>query len=441
MAAVVIDENNIMERLQLLHQALDMQNYAKAVSAHLKLMEIAINFRKQYHAENLANPIKTEIKSEEESRKVLQDHKDNPFRPLKLYYERGLIYNPGDHTAHLCLGYLYQWGLLGVKDERQALIHYVEAAKGNVQAQSRLGFCCYRGMGTKQDCKKAVEYFAYSAKEGYLMSQMMMGLLTYHGQGIEQDQKQGLDKLLSLAATNNYIPAQLQLGHIYKINKDYPKALKWFRIAAKHDGDACLALCEIYAKGLGVVRNLDTAIGWLRSGIQLGDPECSWRLGQYYETILKSFDEALGYFEAASKRSYDGMFHLANFYSNRGYIEKYLLTLEIAADHGSDVARLKWRAELVAYTLGKSLKPHRAAFNPEILEFFGIIKPLSEISEEEANQQHQLLLMMFPQQVPQIIAPGQAAALVPAPAPAPAALASAGTDHEERKGRVGAGPA
>ncbi|QLH37625.1 MAG: sel1 repeat family protein [Parachlamydiaceae bacterium] len=64
--------------------------------------------------------------------------------------------------------------------------------KGDVQAQSRLGLCYYRGEGVNQDYEKAVQYFKQAADQNDARAQSNLGICLMYGQGIEQNKEEAI---------------------------------------------------------------------------------------------------------------------------------------------------------------------------------------------------------------------------------------------------------
>lgn len=74
----------------------------------------------------------------------------------------------GDIEAQLDLGYMYLYGVNGVKaDYKQALAYYEQAAeKKNAVALNNLGSLYFNGLGTKVDYPTAIKYFDEAARLG-----------------------------------------------------------------------------------------------------------------------------------------------------------------------------------------------------------------------------------------------------------------------------------
>ena len=107
----------------------------------------------------------------------------------------------------------------------------VQAEKGNVSAQFKLGIMYFKGQETSQDYKEAKKWFQRAAEQGLPEAQHNLGFMYYEGIGVSQD---------------------------------YTEALKWFRKAAKQNRPkAQHNIGVIYASGLGVPQDNIKAYAWL----------------------------------------------------------------------------------------------------------------------------------------------------------------------------------
>ena len=82
-------------------------------------------------------------------------------------------------------------------------------------------------------------------------------------------------------AGNSY--SQELLGLVYYTDKDYVKAVNWFRKAvASGNTDAYFNLGQAYSKGEGVTQDYAEAAKWYRKGADAGDAEAQFKLGIMY---------------------------------------------------------------------------------------------------------------------------------------------------------------
>jgi len=103
--------------------------------------------------------------------------------------------------------------------------------------------------------------------------------------------------------------AQHDLAAIYTaghggVTIDYIKAAQWFREASINGvANARYNLGVLYHQGIGVEKNLDTAIGWYRAAADMKHPEAQYNLGiAYIEGIGTDYNagKAAMYFEQAA---------------------------------------------------------------------------------------------------------------------------------------------
>lgn len=91
-----------------------------------------------------------------------------------------------------------------------------------------------------------------------------------------------------LAARQNIMPAQYQLGRFYQeglgVPQDYATALQWYGLAANfQDMEAQNALARMYEHGLGVARDMEQAAHWYRLAAEQDFPEALYHMGRLCE--------------------------------------------------------------------------------------------------------------------------------------------------------------
>ena len=98
----------------------------------------------------------------------------------------------------------------------------IEAAKdGDEEAQYKLGRMYEEGKakGITKDYYDAARWYGRSASQGYAKAQHRLGLLFMKGHGVIQNKSRGLS-LITQAAQQGYVTAQLELGKIYYESRD-----------------------------------------------------------------------------------------------------------------------------------------------------------------------------------------------------------------------------
>lgn len=250
-----------------------------------------------------------------------QDTNSKTKKELTLEELRQIALN-GDTEAQLDLGYMYLYGVKGVKvDYAQALYFYQLAAeKKSAVALNNLGSLYFNGLGTEVDYKKAMKYFEQAAHLGSNDAAVNLAII-YLGADSKNKTKQDFDKVFYLLnqaqKTNN--SAKFLLGYAYYtgffVERDYGKAFKLIKAAAdaKYD-EAQLVLADFYIDGLGTPKNYNRAVQYLNEAAQQGNPEALIRLADIYADgelytkdiktayMLYNIASVLGMEEAADKR-------------------------------------------------------------------------------------------------------------------------------------------
>jgi TPR repeat protein len=123
--------------------------------------------------------------------------------------------------------------LVFAEDERFKKIK-IQAEKGNVSAQFKLGIIYFKGRETPQDYKEALKWFQSAAELGLPEAQHNTGVMYYEGKGVSQNYAEAL-KWFSKAARQNNPKSQYNLGVIYAsgigTSQDHIKAYAWMSLA------------------------------------------------------------------------------------------------------------------------------------------------------------------------------------------------------------------
>ena len=166
-----------------------------------------------------------------------------------------------------------------------AIKHFRKAAeKGNAEAQFKLGYCLYQGLGMEQDYAEAVKWFRKAAEQGLAEAQSNLGLCFYQGLGIEQDYAEAV-KWYHKSAEQGHAEAQYNLGVCtgkgLGTKQNDAEAVNWIRKAAEQGlAEAQYSLGVCYAKGIGVKKNRAESRKWYRKAAEQGVPEAQKALGE-----------------------------------------------------------------------------------------------------------------------------------------------------------------
>ena len=87
-----------------------------------------------------------------------------------------------------------------------------------------------------------------------------------------------------MAAEQDLVKAQTNLGVLYYINSEYPKALEWLMKAAKQKERRALYMVgECYYYGKGVGKNMVNAVQYYMESATLGYKSAQYALGYCYQ--------------------------------------------------------------------------------------------------------------------------------------------------------------
>jgi len=190
--------------------------------------------------------------------------------------------NQGYAPAQTALGSFYARGLGVDQDFSEALKWYHRAAaQGDALAEYCIGYAYSHGDGVSKDDAQTLKWWTQSAKHGQVYAQNALGQYYLHG-GVPPNPKHInyslAAKWFEKAAAQDYTPAISSLGLLYQFGegekKDWPQALKYYRIAANR-GDAFAEgkLGLIYESGDGVPVDKVEAYKWYLLASEQGDVE------------------------------------------------------------------------------------------------------------------------------------------------------------------------
>ena len=306
--------------------------------------------------------------------------------------------------AQYNLGFMYYYGKGLARDTNEAAKWFRKAAEqGHTNAQYYMGLMYYKGEGVLQDYVKAhmwlnlaaaqnydraiekrneiaqnmtanqiadaqnqvrewsnspahnggsirgvsatdmgiMDRYHRDAKQGNAMAQYNLGDIYYYGMGVDQDPKAAI-QWYHKAANQGYVKAQYALGKIYyNIERDYRKAMKWYRKAAQGHAEAQHTLGQIYYSGIDdkygevvLEKNHTEAVKWYRRAAEQGHEEAQYDLGfmyQYGKGVEKDDEEAMKwYLSAAGQKHAYAQYNLGRMYAyKQNYFQAYMW-LEIA---------------------------------------------------------------------------------------------------------------
>lgn len=110
------------------------------------------------------------------------------------------------------------------------------AEQDNAEAQYNLALLYMKGLGVKQDDRKALEWLHKAARQGMLDAQYNLGVMYHEGKGAYRSEKSAVE-WWQLAAEQGHANAQYNLGVMYAmasgVKQDANKALQLWQDAAR----------------------------------------------------------------------------------------------------------------------------------------------------------------------------------------------------------------
>ncbi len=193
---------------------------------------------------------------------VEQDYKE-AVKWFRLAADQGVA------EAQINLGVCYYTGQGAKQNYKEAVKWFrLAAEQGIAKAQFSLGICYANGIGVKEDYKEAIKWYKLAAENGHKQSLFSLALclyenvdygesyewfvkardagiedswyylgwLYYTGEGPECDENKAYecwDKVIG----EDQADLQYEIGNLLDMNRDHQKAIKWFKLAAKHGNE------------------------------------------------------------------------------------------------------------------------------------------------------------------------------------------------------------
>ncbi len=193
----------------------------------------------------------------------------------------------GDADAQYKLGRIYAVGDGVPKDSSKAVEWYQKAAaQGNADAENNLGWAYANGEGVPKDVSKAIEWFHKAAAQGDADAQYRLGRIYAKGDGVPRDVSKAVE-WYQKAAVQGHSDAQVSLGGAYfnggGVSKDLSKAVEWFqKAAAQGNATAENNLGFMYFDGIGVPKDVSKAVEWFHKAAAQGNNTAQGFLGWMY---------------------------------------------------------------------------------------------------------------------------------------------------------------
>ena len=249
------------------------------------------------------------------------------FEDGKAAYERNdyeLAYSiltplaeQGEANAQNGLGLLYKNGKGISKDYNEAIKWFRMAAnQGFAKAQQNLGIMYANGEGVLQDNNEAYKWYRLAAEQGYSHAQNSVGYMFEKGRGVTKNYSEAL-KWYKLAAEQGYSIAQNNVVMMYEqgigVEKNYKEAIEWIKLyTKKDDAKGNYNICYKYQKYSdemngrsikGVDEAYKEAQKYCRISAELGYKEAQFALSLMYEEglgVKKDINEAITWLKLAN---------------------------------------------------------------------------------------------------------------------------------------------
>lgn len=209
--------------------------------------------------------------------------------------------------AEHMIGFLYQ----KQKDSHNAFIWYKKAAeKGYVPSESIVGTYYLNGNAGTVDVKKGLSLIESAASKGYAEAIHNLAVLHERGIGVQQNIAYAFE-LYCDAAERGYFLSQYRVATAFAVEKKQDlitcaaeDILQWLLQGAKKGRKMCNSLAaSMLFNGIGVDRDVETALELYKLGAEQGDVFAQTNLASYYytgEQVPKDYAKAMYWYHKAA---------------------------------------------------------------------------------------------------------------------------------------------
>ncbi len=180
----------------------------------------------------------------------------------------------------------------------------------------RLAECYHYGWGVEKDPKQAMQWLRMAAEGEDKEAMFFLGKCYLSGYGVEKDLEQAVHFFRG-AAKAGCVDAMCELVQHYRRKGKARRVAYWLCQAAEMDHVAAMYdLARCYRKGIGVKKDLEKAVHWLREAVDAGNTgakddlvDTMYELAWSYREgngVKKDLKEAIRYFRKAAKRGHIG---------------------------------------------------------------------------------------------------------------------------------------
>ncbi len=197
----------------------------------------------------------------------------------------------GNPRAAHELANLYRDGNAVPVDRQKAFdLYTASAAKGLADSDYELSKFYNGRFGGKIDLIRSRQHLQSAAERGNNQAQVDLAFIHLNGAGSPKNLPQAF-RWFDAAAHSNSVLAQCMLGDFYRggwggVKQDHKQALSWYRKTA-NTSDRCASKSQYelyvsYEAGLGVQKDMGTAIRWLKKSADAGNPQAQRALAVAY---------------------------------------------------------------------------------------------------------------------------------------------------------------
>ena len=236
----------------------------------------------------------------------------------------------GDAKAPLLLGRMYLSGEEGVpRDVKRAVESFeLAASRDEPESLAELGHIFYRDEVVERDDEKALYWYKRAYAAGQKSAALPLAHLVMRGADLAAYQ-QAHKLLLEAAEEETDGQAALALGNLYRDGllgvPDMEQALEWYEKGAKQENPECMELlgCLYFQGEEGVETDYQKAFYWLSRCLEAGTLQSCSKLAYLYmkgEGCEENEEMAIRLFERAAQSEYDGyaLYELGFLYERRG---------------------------------------------------------------------------------------------------------------------------
>jgi SEL1 protein len=281
----------------------------------------------------------------------------------KAFKWYGVAAAKGHAPSQSALAYMFETGIGTEEDTAKAVLyHYFASTAGSVPSLMALGYKHMFGLGVPKSCDTAFSYYNPAAEQVIQEEQQPEGSSRFERVRLA-DSKDGINsgredeeiiEYYDYAASKGDTKAQLAMGHLHYwgargLAQDFGAAARWFSMAADGgEAHAMSMLGHMYANGLSVTQNNETALKWFTQAWEPPHlfPGAANGLGYMYMHgmgVEQDYEKALKYFvDASDKNNAEAHFNLGAMYIDGIGVDqdnsKALQHFAVAAGEGHTMA-------------------------------------------------------------------------------------------------------